>query len=409
MYKKMIKRIICFIICFTLVFLITEKTFFIQEQSYMWNKIYDEGKEDFDMLFLGSSLFFRNINAPLINETTGLNTGVLGCGNSNLKIALNDLKLVLEQKKVKVLCIDAYLPLNDSDYPSDSYGVLVRHNDGIPNVVDRVRANMSELPLLNWPESVFQICRPTLMWDRWRGKEQVVIEDYGFWPLYEIKKEIILNGFTTEMMQQDCEDMEKFFYELPDKRNEELLEELIELAHEKGCEVWVISMPRLDEGFIKEEAGQIQNTFKIASECGVKKCMELNGELIDIGLQQEDYRDKRHLNANGANKVTSYLIDNYIKDIFGIEIDYPRHEIKEEGVEKLKSSRYRYFVETYGKCYYKFTYFKNGYAETVKEFSSENYIEINDTLQENEKIYYEIADRINGEILKKGYFIKVVE
>lgn len=43
------------------------------------------------------------------------------------------------------------------------------------------------------------------------------------------------------------------------------------------------------------------------------------------------------------------------------------------------------------------------------ESSEVNYVLLDDELDSNEKLYYEISDECNGNILNSGYFIKVLE
>lgn len=87
----MLKNII-FAVCFLAVFFITESFFFKQSQIHTWNLVYSEATEEMDVIFIGSSMFFCNIDTPFINEITGLTTGILAYGNENLAIALNDLE-----------------------------------------------------------------------------------------------------------------------------------------------------------------------------------------------------------------------------------------------------------------------------------------------------------------------------
>lgn len=405
----MLKKIIIMSISFCTAFLSLEFLFFKQPQYHVWDMVYDEEIEEMDMIFIGTSLFFRDIDTPLINDAMGLRTGILACGNENLKIAVNDLKDVLKNKKVKVVVIDSCIALNGTSYPDGQSGVLIEHNDGILDVADRIMANMYEISMKKWPEAMFQICRPTLTWSRWEkevGREMT--EDFGYWPLFEKNKEMVLNNYTPEMMKKDCEKViEKV--ELPDeKENIRLINKLIDIAKKNGCEVWILGMPRLDEAYARKEYGQVLNVLQLAADRGAEECIELNLDVDKIGLEVTDFRDKRHLNANGARKTTQYLIENYISPKFNSEIKYPLYAVKDEQVVD-SGNMYKYMLNTYGKCYFKFTYYKNNQAEKVWESSRVNFVLLENELTNNEKLFYEISESENGDVLNSGYFMKMLE
>ncbi len=406
----MFKKIVIFAVCFSVVFFTVESFFFVQSQIHIWDLVYNEETEEMDMLFIGSSMFFRNVDTPFINEATGLTTGILACGNENLTIALNDLERVLEHKDVKVVVIDSYVALAyTNSYPKDQYGVLMSHNDGMPDIRDRAKATIREFPVGNWGAAMFQICRPTLMWKRWEKKNpQEMIEDFGYWPLYEVKETIIEKDYTPDMMQEDCKNVIETEEMVDGRKSEKLFGELIDLAKRKGCEVWVLGMPRLDASYTKKEYKQVLRAFQIAQEHGSEKCIEFNLCQDKIGLEKTDFRDARHLNVNGSRKTTRYLLENYIAPALGAEINYPIYKIKNEKVEQ-EGEKYRYSLDTYGECYFKFTYFKDSKAEHTWESSEINSVLLDHELDSGERLYYEITDKRDGNIMNSGYFIKVVE
>lgn len=407
---KVFKRTIIFIICFVIFFGMVEKLFWVPKEDHVWNIIYDTEQEDIDMLFVGSSLFFRNIDTPLINETTGLQTLILGVGNNNLTVAKNDLELALEKKNVKVVVLDAYLGLNYLQYSNSNKGVLINHNDAIPSFVDRIKSNFVEFGLDDAMEASFQVFRSNLMWDRWNmsNKNVSVTENYGYAPLYEIKEGLLDKDYTINMMWTDCNKV-KDDEELPEgTKTENAFREIIQLAKEHGCAVWVVSMPRCDSSFKNKECGQVLRLFQIAKEEGSERCIDLNKQLKDIELEISDFRDKRHLNVNGARKTTRYLLEKYISEEMGIEeIEYPYYVVKEESVEYVESDKYQYKIETYGECAYRFFLHKNGKLEKEWESSLENYIVLDAELTAEERLYYEVLDVNTGEVLLKDYFIKV--
>lgn len=404
--SKMIKRIAIFICCFSVIFLITESVFFKQPKEHMWEYIYsDEEDPEIDILFLGSSLFFRSIDASLINESTGLKTGVLGCGSMNLKIARNDLTNALKHKSVKVLAIDSNIVLSDWNYPRRQYGVLMLHNDSIPDYTDRLKANWYEFPIGEFPAAMFQLCRPTLTWERYKKKPGILNEDWGYKPLYEMNQDLIEMNFTPAMMQELCSSENAEIH--LEKEKAEIIRELITLAKENGCKVWVLGMPRLDKAYIEEAYGTVQSVFRMAESYHADKCIEFNHSLTDMNMEMTDFYDRIHLNVNGSRKFTQYLIENYVEPEFSVTASYPVNAIKNESCIQ-EGKEYKYELETYGSCLFKFVYYKDNQIEKEQEFSDTNFMLLPNELGQNEKLYYEIKSDENDAVCKKGWFMKVV-
>lgn len=401
---RMIKKIVIFILCFIIIFLLTEAFFYKQQKEHMWEYIYKEEDDNIDVLFLGSSLFFRSVDASFINETTGLKTGILGCGSMNLKIALNDLEIALKHKKVQVLVIDSNVALERLDYKKSQYGVLILHNDKIPNQLDRLKANFYEFPIKDFPAAMFQLCRPTLTWERYKKEEPKEInENWGYYPLYEMSKNLVEENYTPVMMQEDC-NKNTDYYPL-DEEETILWNELIVLAKEYDCKIWIVDMPRLDKDYAEKTIGKIPYIFEMAESQEVDKCIELNNELVTMGLEPTDFYDKMHLNVNGSRKFTQYFIENYIKPEFSIDSNYPSYGIKDETFEKV-SNGYKYSLDTYGKCLFRFIYYRDNNIEKEWDISDTNYVLLPHELEENEKLYYQIISAETGDILKFGYFMK---
>lgn len=292
-----------FLICFDHVF-----NFKYGDGIYEIEKFYEEKENSIDVIFLGSSHIFENVNTAVLWEEYGMAAFDL-CGSVQpLWNSYYYMKEALKKQTPDVMVLDVYGAIQTSDYSDHSR--IIKNNYGLRLSIDKMDSVKVSSPeelqrdyLLEYPTyhsryseiraSDFKKNQGNALYENWKG--------FG------------MNAATTQMNVPQNFVTDQSSVLLP--KVETYLYKIIELAQKYQIPLLLIKTPY---GAITQAHMQIYN--RVAQIAEEKKVPFVNFNLCydEMGLDfNTDFADGNHMNYKGNPKFTRYLA-GYLKDNYDI-------------------------------------------------------------------------------------------
>ena len=312
---KTAKRIVAsavFLTIFLSLFSLCDGILSRKETEGWWNvtaKIdgfYNSPKNEYDVIFFGSSNAYCSFNPLVIWEKTGVKSYVFATQQQPMWATYYYMKDAFKRQSPDIAVLDILMLSKDDEYYDD--GVNYTFCDNMPFSIDKAKLAYVSAPKGERLGLVFRFLKYHTRWN-------------------ELKKEDF------EYRKRDMTDYSKGFYvltstyknparynlenvtectELSDK-NREYFEKIIELCREKNVRLMLVKTP---SNSTAEEKKYYNEAEKIAVENGIE-FVDYNMLYDGIGLDMEtDFFDERHLNIYGAEKFTEYFVETteYFKD-----------------------------------------------------------------------------------------------
>lgn len=371
---KNLSKALCFLLVFALLFTWLDNKFYSYDTSW---EATDDWSQEFDIVFMGNSHVYCNINPVIVNDALNINSIVLASATQPAEITYYNLRSLLNKTTPKALVIEANI-LNTTVkkiYDTNKEGNLYKNNDGIRNPFERANLVLRLIPVDRWLEAYSALFRPMQTWTRlskWNSRYKP----------YMVLGYRVLTGVFNKAV--DLKTAEQHYREYTGTYQEQesvtlelsYLKKSLELAQKKHIPVFIIKSPI--SSYSKSNSDIMYELTRIAdSYPAVSLVHDYNLDTSAIGLTQEDFYDGGHLNYLGAAKFTEYLT----KDIgrwFGINPDFSKVGwFRGEHLEPLENGRFRYTVDLYDGCLIRFIA-KNENKETIAstEYSKNNSIDL---------------------------------
>lgn len=307
---KTVKKIIAvtvFLTVFFTLFSLCDRILSRKETDGWWNvtaKIdgfYNSPKNEYDVIFFGSSNTYCSFNPLVIWEKTGVKSYVFATQQQPIWASYYYMKDAFKRQSPDVAVLDILMLSKNDEYYDD--GVNYTFCDNMPFSIDKVRLAYASAPK---GERLGLVLRFLKYHTRWE----------------ELKKEDF------EYRKKDMSDYSKGFYVLTSKtnnavhidlegvtdtlpisdKNREYLDKIIELCKDKNVRLMLVKAP---SNSTEEEKKYYNEVERIAKEKGVE-FTDYNMCYDEIGLDlTADFFDERHLNIYGAEKFTSYFVESY--------------------------------------------------------------------------------------------------
>jgi hypothetical protein len=315
MVKKILLRIIIFMVLLVMGFDGLDKLFVYKSQETESSKeYYDYDKNEFDVIFLGPSTMLNGVYPMQLYSEYGISSYNLACGNQSIASSYFLAKKVIKEQHPKVIMVDCFYIPYPFEYLSDEHLHYVTDFMG----VEKVDLISDIVPMENWNDFLFPISR---YHTRWKSltKDDFEMErnkTYGAKVQYDSKE---INEYE---VTNDVEDIPKI--------SEEYLGKLVNLCNENEVELVLTIFPcdfsinHFSLGDMKENQKMYNMVEKIAKENNIP-CINFMHVLDETGIDlATDFDGGFHLNAYGAEKMTSYigdfLVNNYeLQDVREIE------------------------------------------------------------------------------------------
>ena len=280
-------------VCFALLFIIiVAKISDIFERKYSYSKYYDfyQQKQDFDVLFLGTSHVLNAVYPMELWRDHGIISYNLANHSENICTNYWQLRNALDHTKPKAVVIDLYAVDGDGKV-NDRY--LHNFTDEVPFSLTKIKLVQDLLEPEKRPEYLFNF---SLYHSRW---EELGLEDLkpstGLEKGAELRDDIAVNEPPTLIPKEE--------YDPTDRLNKQYLQKIIDLCKEQNIAIVLMYLP-----YTMPEGDQLVANwgYAIAEK---NEIPYLNFVYEDLALNYAtDCADiAHHLNASGARKVTDYL------------------------------------------------------------------------------------------------------
>ncbi len=308
--KKTLIRIGCFAAILSLILILWNNVFKLKDGDgiYGMTTFYEQEKDTVDVLFLGSSHAFENINTGTLWDEYGMSSYVLGGAIQPMWNTYAYLKEALKTQHPKLIVLEAYCTILADEYNDD--GRIILNNFGLHLSPNKVEALMESVPPERWSEFFLEY---TQYHSRYRElSESDFLPDQGN-PLFRDWKGFASNLNTEPLAYQDITGVKEA--DPLTEKTETWYRKVIELILEKEIPLAVIISPY--PGIAEDEQRKFNTAEKIAAEYDVP-FMNFNFHTKEIGLDYSvDAGDISHLNYRGNPKYTRYLGD-YLDGLFEI-------------------------------------------------------------------------------------------
>lgn len=339
-----------------------------------WTYATSPDSEPIDVLFVGNSHTYTSIDSEVISLATDLNVRSLTCSSINGEVVAADLEAFLEYSVPKVVVIEMcpFTVDNFEEMRTSKVGIVFEHFDAIPNIITRAEAISQITVFENIPAGTFQLLRNTSMWTRWTQSEP----DLQGYDLYGTKQRFGVYWDSTYDASTIKELTENYVPDTDDEcmndRNRQALDTILQLSEIYGFEVWVYNAPL--SKFNKSYTNSLNYVYSIRDEyANLKYIDDSMLHLEDIGITYTDFFDSGHLNINGMQKTTSWMIDKIATrfDVSSNSSDIVRYYNTK--ITLLEDGTFKYEINTYCDALYQFKYTDIDGNKITTDWSSDNY------------------------------------
>lgn len=312
MKKNYVKFIIFFIlICGFLYSLNSIFRFKYEDGIYDMDIFYELPENSVDVLVLGSSHAFMDINPAVFWNEYGFSTYVLGGSVQPMWNTYYYLKEALKTQSPKVIILEGFRTAEQGDFLGDSNAI--KNTYGLKLSKNKIEALQLSVPHDRlWEVGLSYIQYHNRYEDLeasdflpYLGNENY----YKYWKGY-------MNGFVTVAF--DVPDVSKVLDSMPlTPKTEKYYRKIIELAQENQIPIIVAISPYY--AITPEDQARFNQAGEIAAEYGVP-FINFNNMYQELNLDfSRDCADVSHLNHYGGEKITSYL-GKYIKENYDVPI-----------------------------------------------------------------------------------------
>lgn len=291
---------------------------------YSMEAFYKLPEDSVDVLVLGSSHAFENINPAVMWEQKGVAAYDL-CGSAQpIWNTYYYLKEALKYQSPKLIIMDAYGVTMAEDYAEDSK--IVKNTYGMKWSVDKWNALKVSIPPERWDDFFPEFKQYHTRYNSIQKSDFQTyygVENYNrYWKGFG-------NNFDTMNFEQPVINHVSDKVRLTEKV-ELYYRKVLELAREKEIPMVVVVSPYT--GITEEQYGKYLTAKEIADEYNIE-FLNLGDEFETIGLDcTVDFADSDHMNYKGNYIYTTYLVENLLP-MYGEFIDH-RGDMKYDSWEK---------------------------------------------------------------------------
>ena len=336
--KKILKglldtvRVVAFLLVLTTLIIIWNSWFRYKsyDGSLMMENFYEQPENSIDMLCIGSSHTFVDINTGVLWNEQGIPSYVLG---GSLQPFWNSYYYLVEALKTQrpgLVVLEALAVNLDDDY--SDHGMIINNIAGMHmsmNKLEAIRASVTDTDGVIDNSLLFEEYH-----ERYTDLELMDIADdlgdevrtaswKGFYDYYRVEEQVH-PSYTEDVDPKPMTNKQEYYYRL-----------IIEYCQAEGIPLLIIVSP--DGGYCDDQRAKYLYAADIAEEYGVD-FIDFNEYYDDIGLDpSEDFGDIGHLNYSGNRKFTSYF-GEYLDDNY----DLPDRRNDNSGLYDSWEENYRY-------------------------------------------------------------------
>ena len=300
-------KIVCFVLIFCVILYSVSRVlrFKYGDGIYQFDSFYKLENNTIDVLLLGSSHSFVNINSLYLYKLYGIASFNLTGSVQPLWNTYFYLKETLNTQKPKLIVVEAYLTLANYDYIDDSR--IIKNNYGLKWSIDKINSIMVSSPQNRWYEFLNPFYQyhnrySSLIFEdflNYKGKEKYKYNK-GYGISYNVYSNIRpkVNYISNEVSLYPK--AEKYYIMI------------IELAKNNNIPILIVKSPY--SNYNEDDQKKYNMVKKIANCYNVPFInLNLNYDEYDLDFSKDFSDNAGHLNYIGAEKVAKYL-GRYLKE-----------------------------------------------------------------------------------------------
>lgn len=309
---KTIKRILSMLICLALVMGLFSviNNFLERKGSYVKNADFYDYKEDYEVLFLGSSHMVMGIAPMELWIDYGITSYNMGNYGQWIPLDYWVLENALDYTRPKLVVIDVHAIGNDDMYSEAHISQMHEVFDMMPFSANKLKAVRDILPKEKYMEFLFSFSFYHTRWSEINS---------SFWNEIETSTEKGANLDNPSSMKGAivCECKEPVWIDISSKNEKETigkeyLRKIIELCQREKIDVLLVALPYVPSEGNQEYLNSVQD---IANEYGINY-LNMNLEYDYLNYKTDLY-DEGHLNSSGAKKTTCAL-GQYLTRVYNL-------------------------------------------------------------------------------------------
>lgn len=299
---KTIGKMVGFCLLLVLVLWKTDRIFEVKygDGIYGMTKFYDLEDHTVDVLVLGSSHAFEDMNTGLLWDRYGMAAYVLGGSIQPMWNTYYYLKEALKTQQPQLVVLEAYCTAFGADYIDDSR--IIKNTFGMKWSENKIDAMKTSVPRERWPEFFLSYIQYHTRYTE-LSKEDFLKNKGDI--RYENWKGFGCNMATTAFPEPNVAHVTE--RKPMSEKTETYYRKTIELALEHNIPILIALSPYA--GISESEQAVFNTAGDIAKEYGVH-FVNYNLMYHDIGIDfSQDAADPGHLNYKGNQKYTAALAD----------------------------------------------------------------------------------------------------
>lgn len=305
-YKNLISVIICGLLVFTMFILLSD--FLRNKISYKKNADFYSQKENFDVLFLGSSHMVMGISPMELWNSYGIVSYNFGNHGQWIPVDYWVLKNALDYTKPKLVVLDVYAIDKNEKYSKNHIAFMHEVFDIMPLSRNKISALCDLLPEGKRMEFLFDF---SYYHTRWNEINSTFWEQAS--PSTQKGANLDNSNRSDQAVVSEIKPLEiidKNRMCIEESTGKEYLRKIIEMCQKENMDVLLTALP-----CVVPESSQVwyNSTKAIADEYSIDY-LDWNQEDTFLNYNT-DFYDADHLNSSGAKKITKelgeYIVEKY--------------------------------------------------------------------------------------------------
>lgn len=262
---------------------------------------YNEPEDEFAVMFFGSSHVYTAFSPLELWEETGVKSYVFSSQQQPPWATYTYIQEALKTQSPELIVVECHMILDDQVYYADA--VTYSHNDHLPLTWNKVELAWRSAPDLEGKLGL--VCNFLKYHSRW---SELKAEDFDYDPrqLRDPYKGFVMLDPKPESPWWGQPDISGITWSAPlEEKHRYWLEEIIKLCQEAGVELWLVKTP---SNLPEDRKALLNAVEELAGQYGVP-VFDFNGAeaYAAIGIDQNYFFDRFHLDALGGTKFTRYF------------------------------------------------------------------------------------------------------
>ena len=336
-------------------------------------KFYKLNEQTVDVLVLGSSHAFENINTGFLFDSYGIAAYVLSGSVQPYWNTYYYLVEALKTQRSKLIVLDAYASTFDSEY--SDYSRIIKNNFGIKSL-DTL---YNSLKVSSPPETIDNYWFNYLLWhSRYTELSDADFKEFYQIPMYQYFRGFGIN-FVTQKMEISTAAITPPIKAMPlSLKSEEYYRKIIELSISERIPLLIVVSPFM---VTEKEQMQFVESELIASEYGIDFINFNNLEsykLMDLNFDT-DFADSQHLNYIGnvkySNVIAKIITEKYDIPDRRDDILYEEWKLHSKDIKSRTYNQYLREESDFAKYFHKLCNEDSDYTIIIMTISNTKNIE----------------------------------